>query len=270
MEPLATDYRSTCSGPENRIFDPLGGTSRSSMGDVDANGQPLKNICLVKSLRDLGEDIECSVSGPFRALEHGNPMLRSAGKQLVPVRYADVGPGEYVHWSRNHFMAMKIGRTISVKRGHHWDIVSSLECLGSPTQQRFFKLVDTPANHTVQTETLPTPHQHSKCPVPRHTTTGPTQRQLWSIMQSRDRAVLRRMYTAEQPPPVQPHTKRQRIGDSTTSSSVRPVEANMVISHGQLHRPSPRCDGLTLSCQRHPKISHVYYLSFHKFASSRC
>ena len=116
--------------PSAAIRDPLGGTSRGSIRDVDINGQSLMNICLVRSLRDLGEDVECSVSGPLRALEHGNVLLRRSGKRLVHVSYANVGPGNYVHWRREHFSAVKIGRTILVKRSLHWDTIASLEYFG--------------------------------------------------------------------------------------------------------------------------------------------
>ena len=125
--------------------------------------------------------MECLVSGPIRALEHGNVMLRGSGKRLVPVSYADVGPGNYVHWRREHFSAVKIGRTILVKRSLHWDTIASLECLGSPTQQRFFKLIEVPSDNTERRQPAANALPHARITVPSHTESGPNQRQLWSI-----------------------------------------------------------------------------------------
>ena len=47
------------------IRDPMGGTGVGTIRDVDNAGQPLKDICLVKSLRALGVQVECSVNGPI-------------------------------------------------------------------------------------------------------------------------------------------------------------------------------------------------------------
>ena len=158
--------------------DPLGGSERGMLGELDSMGKPLRDICLARSLRALGVPVECSTSGPFRALRDGNEMLRDHGMELVPVGYADIGHGNYVHWHGGHFMAMRVDKEIKVKDGTYWHRVASLDCLGTSSQHKFFKLVRVGENAIGK---------------------GLSQRQIWNLQQTRDKALLRRMYIRETP-----------------------------------------------------------------------
>ena len=60
--------------------DPIGGTGNGSSRDLDSTGRPLRDMCLVNSLRALGVEVRCEVSGPFRALEHGTKCCRAQGR----------------------------------------------------------------------------------------------------------------------------------------------------------------------------------------------
>ena len=71
---------------------------------------------------------------------------------------------------------MKIGRHIEMLNGRHWQNIASLDCLGSPSNQRFFKPVDAALGDTAM---------------------GPTLRQMWAVEQATQKAVLRKMYIME-------------------------------------------------------------------------
>ena len=193
--------------------DPLGGSERVVLGELDSMGEPMRDICLVRSLRALGVPVECSTSGPFRALRDGNEMLRNHGMELVPVGYADIGHGNYVHWHAGHFMAMCVDKDIKVKDGTYWHRVSSLDCLGTSSAHKFFKLVRVGENAIGK---------------------GLSQRQIWNLQQTRDKALLRRMYIRETPTAKRPRVQFLSLVQPSDSSGT-----NVVNAPTGLHRPSP-------------------------------
>ena len=73
--------------------DVWGGVSGSDLSESS-----LRDVCLVTSLRALEVPVQCHVSGPFRALTHGNVWLREFSKCLRSCSRPDGKPGKYILW----------------------------------------------------------------------------------------------------------------------------------------------------------------------------
>ena len=86
---------------------------RDPHGSAGRDG-PYRDVCLVHALQALGVDIKVTRDGPFRANEHGNPMLAPFGKKLMKVPGSGLSRGKYVVWRRGHFMAVLVQDQITV------------------------------------------------------------------------------------------------------------------------------------------------------------
>ena len=82
-------------------LDPLGGMMQEG---------ECRDVCLVVAIQQLGIPLPITRSGPFRALLHGNPMLRPFGAVLVRIPYPEITSGLYVVHMRNskHFVAVRV------------------------------------------------------------------------------------------------------------------------------------------------------------------
>ena len=117
-------------------WDPFGGAGPSKSADVP------RDACLVLALRSLGYRVPFSGPGPFRALEHGCPMLRPFGKGLKPVSAADVEAGDFVVWIAGHFVGLRIDERVTVYDGAAPAQEVSLSEINALGDALFFEVVD--------------------------------------------------------------------------------------------------------------------------------
>ena len=102
---LTARYRNGNMHPNDPNRDLFGGS------DTQATFQ---HTCLFTALSCLGEDVRPTQSGPFRALAHGNPVLESRGKALVPCDPGSLTPGSYVVWTPQDLDTCGFGHFIAV------------------------------------------------------------------------------------------------------------------------------------------------------------
>ena len=92
--------------------DPLGGDGDESSDDETS----YQHVCLFTALNALGVHVSPTCSGPFRALAHGNPILRPLNKALQRTSLDLIRDGCYVVWTpelvgpcgSGHFIAVQV------------------------------------------------------------------------------------------------------------------------------------------------------------------
>jgi len=106
-----------------RCFDPLGSTG---------GGDQYKDVCLIHALQALGVDLTVDRSGPFRADEHGNSMLRPLGLKLVKTSHSGLRRGKWVKWQAGHFSAVLIAERVTVMEKNRTFTCTAPSELGRP------------------------------------------------------------------------------------------------------------------------------------------
>ena len=69
---------------------------------------PVSRTCLLEALWRLDIPVEYRRDGPFSALIDGNMLLAPCNKSLTFVWRDEVTVGQYVVWSRSHFVALRV------------------------------------------------------------------------------------------------------------------------------------------------------------------
>ena len=119
--------------PDHISQDPFGSTSHDGV---------YKDVCLVHSLQALGVPLEVNCSGPFRATEHGNAMLRPLGLTLVRTLNPYLGRGKFVKWQSGHFSADIIADQVTVMERDRSLTYRSIHDIGRPDQIKWWRLTD--------------------------------------------------------------------------------------------------------------------------------
>ena len=100
--------------------------------------------CVARALANLGValDVGSTPQGPLRPMRHGNPLLSRFGLHLCPVSTPRGLLGRFLLCSRGHAVAVIVSESgVEVIDGDKRKLISSVDSIGRPDEQKWFQLL---------------------------------------------------------------------------------------------------------------------------------